>query len=238
MLFQLVGVLLSIIGIILTLVLSDPIKKKIKEKRIERKIKSEWDPDRHIEKGIIPVKDRYAWIEWSAEIMINERGDAIHEITAEVYNTSEELLTEIGIPLYCDEPNVHRDMLNIWAESDGRSVNTTLEEWDAENARGRMNIEFCPPVDPNRSEAIDFGYKLPRLLKQGEEYYNWDISVRHFEFSGEIQFDNSWEVAYARWDQNISSAEPIDWDDNSIRWDVQFPEVGERMKIIMQLDKS
>jgi hypothetical protein len=238
MIFQLAGLLLSAIGVLLTLFLSDPILQKIKEVRIERKLESEWEIDEIVEEGIIPVKDDYAWVDWSVSIKINERGDADHDVTGEVYNTSEDPLQHVDIPLYCDEPNIHRDMLDIWARSEGREVEVELENWDAANSRGRMRINLYPPLDPRESQLLKFGYRLPRLLKPGEEYYNWDISVRHFEFNGSIEFDDAWNVMYARWDQNISTPTAIDWDPDRIEWDVQFPEVGERMKLIMELEKE
>jgi hypothetical protein len=101
-----------------------------------------------------------------------------------------------------------------------------------------MRLRMIPPVESSESRIFDFGYTLPRLLGDGEEYYNWDISVRHFDFSGEIEFEDDWEVIYARWDKNISTvADPVEWEKNRISWEVQFPEVGERMKIIMELKK-
>ena len=81
-----IGIILAIVGIIVTIVVAEPVSNKIRELYWYTRNKKKWSPAIQVEKGIIPKHRHYAFTNWEEEVTVNENGDATKTIHSKIIN--------------------------------------------------------------------------------------------------------------------------------------------------------
>jgi len=196
-------VILSIIGVLITILLSEPIYKKFKSFCLDRKLRN-WTADLQKNKGIIKRVENYAFLDWNHTIEVDKYGNCNHFIFNKIVNIQEFVLKEVNFPIYSDSDFVKKDLIKPWAKSFSKKilVNAILKEWSEFNSSGVITIKFNPPLVMGEEFRYIWGYFLPKTFREGNEYYNWDIStLLHYRLRGKICFDRTWKIVYAHWNE-------------------------------------
>ncbi len=237
MLVLIIGIVLGIVGIIATIMLSDPVIRWFRHRKEDRK-RHKWSADLHVDEALIQRHKHYAYEYWQQEIIVDTDGNADHRVDARIVNIGDKLLEIVTFPIYCDAKNVPETEIRPWATCGRTSLTAQVEDWIPKRARGRITILIVPPISPGERRKIRWGYRLPRTFAIGDEYYNWDIATPHYEIGGSITFSIPWIIHYVRWDSNlvVSQLPPVA-EDGKIRWTVHFPEIGKRITMRFGLSK-
>ena len=225
------GILLAVIGILLTIGLtgSDAFLIRLLRDRWQRK---RWSANLQVERAAIPKLDHYAFEMWHHLIEVDDSGNASHSIDSRILNIGQRLLESVYLPIYCDATDVPETAVLPWARRGLSQQPVCLDSWSQSRARGRLKVGFDPTIPPGKRIRFHWGYKLPKTFKAGDEYYNWDISTPLFELSGELRFSISWSVQYARWHGDLAEGQPAPIvKDRTIVWKVCFPEKGKRVTL-------
>ncbi len=237
-LFTVIGLILGLLGIFLTILLSEPIIARIQQIRQSRK-RNNWSANLQVDKNIIRLHENYAFEFWWHVIEVDKDGNAVHSVDARIVNIGDHLLTALSFPVYCDARDVEDRVVNPWAKFGVRRLAARLEHWIPEHARGVIKINLNPPMAPGSRHRIRWGYFLPQTFRTGDEYYNWDISTPHFDLGGEIRFEPSWKILYARWDGEAANRQaPPTCNASKIVWSFHFPKMGERITMRFGLGKQ
>jgi len=233
-----IGTILSVAGIVLTVLLPEPANKWIRH-LMDKRRRETWSADLQVDEAQIRELKHYAFEYWQQEIAVDVDGNADHRVEAKIVNIGDKLLTYVTFPVYCDAKNVVEGELQIWAACGTRSLPCEVEDWISERARGRVAISIVPPLPPGERRKIRWGYRLPQTFLPGDEYYNWDIATLHYEIGGKITFSEPWVVQYVRWNSHFATNQPSPKVDNgTIEWIVRFPERGTRVKMDIGLAKK
>lgn len=233
-----IGIILSTVGIVITVALSDPAIKWFRHRKEKRK-RQKWSVDLHVDEGQVQKLKHYAYEFWQQEINVDADGNADHRVDACIINIGDKLLERVTFPIYCDAQNIPATDVKPWAACGKTLLNAQVEDWIAESARGRVAILIVPPLSPGERRKIQWGYRLPQTFTVGDEYYNWDIATLHYEIRGSITFSKPWTIHYARWDPELAATQsPPIVEDGKIKWIVRFPERGKKITMRFGLSKE
>ena len=232
-----VGIILGIVGIIATIILSEPVIKWFQHRKEDRK-RQKWSADLHVDKALIQRFKHYAFEYWQQEITVDANGNADHHVDARIVNIGDKLIEQLTFPIYSDGKNIPETEIQPWAICGRNSLTAKVKDWIAERARGRITISIVPAISPGERRKIQWGYRLPRTFAIGDEYYNWDIATPHYEIGGSIIFSKPWSIRYIRWDPDLAATQlPPIIENGKIRWTVRFPEQGKRITMRFGLSK-
>ena len=200
-----------------------------------------WNVDLHVNGGQIIQQKHYSYESWYQKITIDKDGNATHSVDSIIINTGQKLLNSIKFPIYCDANDILEEEIKPWAYLENKSLSIMCDNWIPERSRGKLFVELDPPIPPGDCLQFNWGYTMPGTFKPGDEYYNWDISTKHFKIGGELKFHSSWRILYLNWDGDIEKSQPAaEWNQSSIKWKIHFPDIGNRitMRFGLHQDKS
>lgn len=167
---------------------------------------------------------------WNERIEVNAKGDTVHSVDAKIINIGKTLLTHADFPVYCDAQDVSQDELQPWAKSGRRTFPVEVKDWIPEKARGRVRVNFLPPLTPSGTFRFHWGFRLPSTFRSGDD--NWDISSPQYKIGGEIVFSSEWSIIYVRYSEPLNKIQsPPVINGNTIRWTVKFPRITERIRL-------
>lgn len=230
---------LTIVGTIVSILLSGPVLTAILRRYRELKNRRRWSADLQVEKGVIEGINQYAYEFWKHTIEVDCEGAAVHTIDSRLINISHTLLKDIIFVIYADTKEVPESIISPWAKSRGIRHKVFLEDWIPKRARGRIRVLLNRPVAPGERLRLRWGYTLPSTFVPGDEYYNWDISSPQYESCAELKFASCWSILYARWGTKMPRAQPNPIvEGKSIKWCVRFPEQCKRIIVEFGLSKD
>jgi hypothetical protein len=157
--------------------------------------------------------------------IINLSNQPLHEVTHPIFGTSSE----------CPSPAE----IGLSAKSGKNELSTRIEQWDSQKCRGQAVIELNPPLLPWQALALQWGYRMPNVWREGTEFIQWDVSNPTYELSCHIDIHHSWNVYQPRW----VSPSPTDslpkaiLKQNVIKWKIKLPVVGKRYRLEFDLKK-
>lgn len=233
---EVLGIILGIVGVLLTVVLSTPIWRGIMS-TIESMRRKQWSGEQY-RKGVLQNKTHIAFDDWSSLFYIDSDGNCTQTYVVRVVNTSSKLLKQYHLPVFCDAKPLSVVEVDPWGKERGKEMVVDVDDWDEQAAQGRFKILFNRPLEPGERRRFSYGLKLPGLFAAGDDYYNWDVEVPYYDLKGEIKFSSGWKVRYAKW--NVANdkfvSDPV-FDDRSIKWQVMFPPVQTRLHMEFGLEK-
>jgi len=223
-----IGLALAVFGIVLTIALSEPILKAISKymSDIQRR---RWSSSRY-RKGQLENRRHFGYEDWSVNLCVNDDGDTVQEFDAKIVNLSPQLLETLYIPFFCDSGGLSREFMKPWARSAHAELPVAFDTIDARRSQGRIAIHHVPPLRPGESRRVKWGFVLPHVFQPGDEYYNWDVEVPHYDMVGRIEFTPKWQILYCRWEiERPGHYPPPHFDKTSIDWKIILPEPGTRL---------
>jgi len=222
---ELVGLVISALGLIVGVLLSQPVIDCVRRRSWAKKKAAEFDMnDRWVKE--IDSKEQ-AFELWDQTIRVDAEGNAVHAVD----------IDHLSFPVYCEAATVLPAELAAWARTGRKDLSVTPTPWDVEQAKGRIRIDLSPPMAPRERRRVKWGYSLPNTFRSGEDYYEWYVRYPHYDLKGRIIFDVSWKILSARWSSEMAS----DYDapvvkGSEIVWRVVFPEVGSCLRMELSLD--
>jgi hypothetical protein len=234
---EIIGVVLAVVGIVLTVLLSGPILILMGKAKAQIQ---QWTIDRQVDRRCIKELREYAYEEWHQAINVDSAGNARHNINARLINKGRKDLTRLRFPIYADAEKVSEADVQGWARIGRHVLKTELEDWKSQpKARGLLVVTLDPAVKQGDAVRLRWGYTLPRTFQPGDEYYNWDWANEVGVASGTLTFSKEWKILYARWTHEpAGAAEPPEINGSTITWKVRFPERSSRIRIEIGLDKT
>lgn len=234
---ELASLLLGILGILLTLVLSDPAVRALLNLVADYK-RRVWSASAY-RKGRLESRRHFGYDQWSVRLVVNDDGDTKQHFAARVVNLSQQLVDVLYLPFFSDTGGLTREFMKPWARSGKKVLPVRFDLLDRRQSQGRIAIDHVPPLKPGERRRLEWGLVLPAVFAEGDDYYNWDVEVPYYEMTGEIVFSAQWQVLYARWEiPGVERRPPdLEFDHREIRWKAVLPEPGTRLHLKLGLRK-
>ncbi len=228
---------LSLIGIALALILSPPALNGIK-KGMDAVRRWRWSGAQY-RKGILQSRRHVGFDRWECSFVIDDDGTCAQTYTVRLVNLSDTLVSEFFLPVFCDTRPLRSEDVQAWARHRGRPLEMIVDTWNARRAEGRLKIKFPTALAPGERFPFSYGLTLPTLFSPGQDYYDWDVEVPHYDMKGTLTFSKVWEIKFARWGQHGTRHVPAPTvSQQSIRWRVAFPDVRTRLHLNLGLDRK
>ena len=157
-----------------------------------------------------------------------------------IINISTKTIYEIKPPIYgtSEEPPL-QEQLGLWAKAGKKDLDIKPDSWDPKKSRGRVIIKLDPPLEPEHSMLVEWGYSIPKVFKEGNEFIQWDISSDTYIYGGSVTFHGSWKLLSPRWITIQKSRLPaLTIKENKIIWKVPFPIKKQRYRFEFGLTKQ
>jgi hypothetical protein len=234
---ELASFIIAVVGIALTIILSDPAIRLIRlaifsvRKRI-------WSAQQYRE-GLLRNRRHFGYEDWTVKILVDRFGSTKQEFDARIINLSNEFLRTLYIPFFSDATNTSRYELEPWARSGRRRLPVSFDFMDERRSQGRIEISHEPPLKPGERRRVHWGFELPRLFSPGDDYYIWDVEVPHYDMRGSISFSSEWKILYAKWDNSNSEHPPtLTYTESELSWQTTLPQPGKRLYLRLGLQRN
>lgn len=228
---------LALLGLALAILLSPPGLRGIIS-TVEKVRRRQWSGE-HYRKGDLQNKNHIAFDEWSCIFEIDDSGNCTQTYNVRLRNISRKLVNVFYVPVFCDTKPLQFQDIQPWARNQRKDLVVEADAWNELGAEGRIKINFSKPVGPGERRKFSYGLKLPTLFRPGDDYYDWDVEIPHYDMKGEIRFSDSWRILYARWnvtDQQFLAEPTIE--NQSIIWKAAFPKPGTRLHMELGISKK
>ena len=199
-----------------------------------------WSAKLQFDNGLIPELNNHAFEYWLNDFKVDEFGNSRNRIKLKIINISTKTIYEIKPPIYgtSEEPPSH-NQLSLWAKVGKKDLYIKTDSWDAKKSRGRVIIKLDPPLEPEQSMLVEWGYSIPKVFKEGNEFIQWDISSDTYIYGGTVTFHNSWKLLSPRWITIQKSRLPaLTIKENKVIWKVPFPLKKQRYRFEFGLTKQ
>jgi hypothetical protein len=131
--------------------------------------------------------------------IVKDNSDGENTVKLRVVNLSNDLLYQIDSPIFgTSTRRPQPEELNLWAKSGRRNLEANIQQWDSEKCRGKVLIKLSPPLPPRQSRYVHWGYQMPSVWNEGNEFVQWNVSHQIYRFLGRILTDLTWEVRFRK----------------------------------------
>jgi hypothetical protein len=223
---ELLSLFLGILGIILTILLSEPILRLIRKgmSNVERR---KWSA-RQYRLGNVYNRRHFGFENWHVDAVVDRDGSISYTFEARIINLGDQILKSLYIPFFTDAKRITLAEINPWAASGKIRLPTKIANFDPRGSQGRIEFQYVPPLQPRERRWITWGLTLPRVFGEGDDYYNWAVEVPYYEMGGQFRFDKSWEILYAHWEasEQVRNGPIIKKNNDTLQWQVLLPEPG------------
>ena len=199
-----------------------------------------WSTKLQFDNGLIPELKDHAFEYWVNDFKVDENGNSKNRIKLKMINISTKTIYNIKPPIYgtSNEPPL-KEQLGLWAKSGKTDLSIKSDSWDSKLCRGRVIIKLDPPLEPEHSRIVEWGYSIPKVFQEGNEFIQWDISSDTYIYAGSVTFHGVWKILSPRWVTIKNARLPaLTIKGDKILWKVPFPSRKQRYRFEFGLTKQ